>query len=131
MSTTKSTVPRIRRTVSPGYRPSVTLLVRPMNPPARQGEQAEEADLEAGPYRSVVSANAERYTASDEEASHFGAEEPEVIFWWACSRREARGRPGALVVRLRGVGRARCSCQDRGRRRRPGSIRWNRSGRSR
>src|SRR6266571_463845 len=71
MSTTKSTVPRIRRTLSPGYRPSVTLLVRPMNPPAGQGEQAEEADLEAGPYRSVVSANAERYTASDEEASHF------------------------------------------------------------
>src|SRR6266568_3258590 len=80
MSTTKSTMPRIRRTVSPGYRPSVTLLVRPMNPPARQGEQAEEVDLKAGPYRSVVSANAERYTASDEEASHFGAEGAGVYF---------------------------------------------------
>src|SRR6266568_8231513 len=131
MSTTKSTMPRIRRTVSPGYRPSVTLLVRPMNPPARQGEQAEEVDLKAGPYRSVVSANAERYTASDEEASHFGAEEPGVIFWGAWSRREAWRRPGTWMVRLRGVGHARCSCPDRGQRRQPGSIRWNRSGRSR
>src|SRR6266571_1783706 len=31
-------------------------------------------DITARPYRSVVSANSERYTASDEDASHFGAE---------------------------------------------------------
>ncbi len=86
---------------------------------------------EAGPYRSVVSANAERCAASDEEASHFGAEEPEVIFWGAWNRREVWRRPEALVVHLRGVGRARCSCQDPGQRRQRGSIRWNRFGRSR
>src|SRR6266851_1240532 len=86
---------------------------------------------EAGPYRSVVSANAERCAASDEDASHFGAEERKVIFWGAWNRRKAWRRPEALMVHLRGVGHARCSCPDRGQRRRPGSIRWNRSGRSR